>query len=160
MRSRTAGSLPRPPPPASGAAVCDRLPARNFCAGPHADAGRHGVHRPSWPGESAPLPLCERRIQFPSDASDVLTVHSNFIPALSLARPKLADFFVRLQAGNFGADAYHSIRHRGFRVLSTPHRQSVSVDILPAFLIQFRQGATARRLGLFYEKIKQETPLD
>ena len=36
---------------------------------------------------------------------------SNFIPALSLARPKLADFFVMLQAGKFRADAFRFIRH-------------------------------------------------
>ena len=45
--------------------------------------------------------------------------------------------FIIIQAGNFGADAYHSIRQRGFRVLSTPVRQSVIVEhVFSAFSIQ------------------------
>ena len=46
-------------------------------------------------------------------------VFERFKPALSLLGPGTLIFVVMIQASNFGADAYHSIKHRGFRVLST-----------------------------------------
>ena len=42
--------------------------------------GGAGQQATSWPGEYAPLFLCERRISFLSDAIGVLSVHRNFIP--------------------------------------------------------------------------------
>ena len=40
-------------------------------------------------------------VLFFSDASDVITVHGHYLPALPLVWPKYADFFLMLQAGNF-----------------------------------------------------------
>ena len=60
-----------------------------------------GQQATSWPGEHAPLPFCERRFYFFSDALGVITVHSILLPAPQLVRPEYADFFLMLQADIF-----------------------------------------------------------
>ena len=73
---------------------------------------------------STHFPFMSDGSNFFSDTSAVVPVHSYFLPAPPLVRPKYADFFLVLQAGNFERtvpDTFHSIRHRGFRVLSTSH---------------------------------------
>jgi len=124
-------------------------------------------NRPSWrrPGEYTPLACCERRIQFLSDPLGVLTVQSSL--------PQFHTIILVVQDGTQFADFFRHVTSRQFWSgcisLHQASRISRPLDATSticqcghssSFLIQFRQGATARRLGLFYEKIKQETPLD
>ena len=72
-------------------------------------------------------------------------------------------FFVILQARNFGVDAYHSIRHLGFRVLSTSHWQSVNVDNVSAFPFNSAgerpHGAGSFVVWVFSDLLKNHTSI-
>ena len=74
-------------------------------------------------------------------------VFERFKSAFSLFGPDTLSFVVMIQASNFGADAYHSIKHRGFRVLSTPQRQSVIVENVSAFSTQLLPETTRLELA-------------
>ena len=66
----------------------------------------------------------------PKFGLSVIFIISVFMPQW---QAEVCWFFLMLKAGNFGADTFHSIRHRGFRVLPTSHWQSVSVADVSAF---------------------------
>ena len=85
--------------------------------------------------------VCMRHFPFLSDGSTFPRTRFGFFSGHRNFIPKFADLFVMLQAGNFGADAYHSIWHRGFHVTLTICQCAQFFS----FSIQLRWRATARR---------------
>ena len=96
--------------------------------------------------------------EYLSDALDFLrfTVTSLQHSRWSGRSPLIFSYFVlMLQAGNFWADAFHSIKHWGFRAPSTSHWQSVSVDNVSTFhptLLESDRAARGR--SLFAKRMK------